>query len=353
MNKNIIMFAKVLTMYIGTVIGAGFASGQEVLQFFISYGGQGLWGVLVVTIFFAYLGMIVMYIATKFNSGCYQDILPYLMGPAAKLMDVLSLIMLVGGLGIMLAGSGAVVNQYFGLPNNIGVIAALIITVAVIWGGVERVLSANLILVPLKLLAVCLIAVLAISKQTSFMPSHVVPVSKQMVASNWLWASILYVSYNMVVPMAVLSSLGRIVHPAVGITAGVTGGVILGITIGLVTIAGLNFYPEITNYPVPMLFIAANITPLFKTAFAVLIWMAMLTTAIADTHGFASRIAPKGGKLYKIVGTGICFAVIPLTKLDFAQLIQKLYPAFGYGGLILLISLLIIPLVRLGIKKQF
>ncbi|MBM7855805.1 putative membrane protein YkvI [Desulfohalotomaculum tongense] len=351
MYNNILMFLKVLTLYIGTVIGAGFASGQEVLQFFINYGTKGIWGVVVVTVCFSYLGMIIMYMATKFKSGSYQEILPFLMGPTSRIMDVLSLIMLVGGLGIMLAGSGAVINQYLGLPNYAGILAAAAVTIIVILGGVERVLAANLILVPIKLLVVCVIAIMAIANQTALIPAPVVPVTKPLVASHWLWASILYVSYNMVVPLAALSSVGRIVTPKIGILAGLTGGAVLGLTTGLITMAGLSYYPEITNYPVPMLYLAETIAPVLKTVFALLIWVAILTTAIADAHGFASRIAPGGGKLYKLVGTGICVAVLPLTKLDFAQLVQKLYPMFGYAGLILLAALLVIPVLRFSLKK--
>lgn len=42
--------------YAGTVIGAGFASGQELLQFFASYGWFGLLGVCVATILFTVFG---------------------------------------------------------------------------------------------------------------------------------------------------------------------------------------------------------------------------------------------------------------------------------------------------------
>ncbi|MTI80678.1 MAG: hypothetical protein FH758_07295 [Firmicutes bacterium] len=345
-----LMFIKVLALYIGTVIGAGFASGQEVLQFFISYGVDGIYGVIVVTICFAYLGMIIMYLATKFKSGSYQELLPYLIGPMYKIMDYLSLIMLLGGLGIMLAGSGAVLNQYLGVPNYIGIFAAVIITITVIFGGVERVLSANLILVPIKLVVVCLITILVISNQATMVPTQVVPAAKPLVASNWFWASILYVSYNMIVPLAALSSVGRLITPKIGVLAGLTGGIILGVITGLITIAGLSFYPEIAKYPVPMLYMAEAVAPVLRTVFALLIWMAILTTAIANAHGFASRIAPNDGKKYKLTGAGVCIAILPLTTLDFAQLVQKLYPMFGYAGLILLVSLVIMPIIRL-IKK--
>lgn len=346
MKSNWGMFIKVITLYIGTVIGAGFASGQEILQFFISYGYQGIWGVVVATILFAYLGMVIMYLATKLKSENYQEVLPFIMGPASRIIDIISLMMLVGGLGIMFTGSGVVLEQHLGLPAYVGVGMALIITIAVICGGVERVLSANLILVPVKLFVVWMIAILAITndQQATAIPAELT--IEPTVSAYWLWASILYVSYNLVVPLAALSSVGKMVTMKTGVLAGLVGGIILGGSVGLITLAGLNFYPEIFNYSVPMLYMASDITPVFKGFFALLIWCAILTTAIANAHGVASRMAPQGGKKYKLLGGGICLAVLPMTQLNFVELVQTLYPLFGYAGLILMLALLIVPVIR-------
>ena len=36
----------VAASFVGIVVGAGFASGMEALQYFVAYGTQGFWGVL-------------------------------------------------------------------------------------------------------------------------------------------------------------------------------------------------------------------------------------------------------------------------------------------------------------------
>jgi uncharacterized membrane protein YkvI len=50
------LLAKISTAYIGAVIGAGFASGQEIMQFFILHDGKGLTGAVLATLLFSYLG---------------------------------------------------------------------------------------------------------------------------------------------------------------------------------------------------------------------------------------------------------------------------------------------------------
>lgn len=50
-NQNVGIF-KIAATYIGTIVGAGFASGQEVLQYFVSYGIVGVIGIIISTFLF-------------------------------------------------------------------------------------------------------------------------------------------------------------------------------------------------------------------------------------------------------------------------------------------------------------
>lgn len=339
------LLIQLVATYIGAVIGAGFASGQEILQFFILFGYQGLLGVVVATLLFAYLGAMVLYLSIKLQAGSYRQLLSYLLGPwAGRFMDMVSLLMLVGGLGVMLSGSGAVVQEYLGMPQWVGVGLAVLAILFVILHGLTGLLTVNVLLVPLKLAAVCLIAGLALANKG--LPAELPFINQQGVGGHWLWSSMLYVSFNMIVPVAVLASMGRSIDKKTGISAGILGGLGLGASVAMVTLAGLAFYPQVTNYEVPMLFMASSINPALRPVFALLIWVAILTTAIANAHGFASRLAPEGGKRYRLFGFAVCLAVLPLTYFDFSFLVRLLYPLFGYAGMALFFSLLIVPLLK-------
>lgn len=342
------LLAKVVTLYIGAVIGAGFASGQEIMQFFILHGGNGLKGVLLATVLFSYLGGLVMFLAIKMRSASYREVLSYLLGPVAgKIMDVLNLIMLLGGISVMMAGSAAVFGEQFGLPARAGVWAVAVLTSLVILGGLEGVLTANVFLVPLKFLAVAAISLAALN--VSGVPVGMLqdlPSPGGGVAGHWVSAGFLYVSYNMVVPIAVLSSLGRIVPLRLGVAGGLLGGALLGVAVSLVALAGLAYLPEIAVCQIPVLYLAGRLGAGFRFVLGFLILLAILTTAIADAHGFASRLAPEGGSRYRFVGIGACLLALPLSEISFAGLVRLLYPLFGYAGLVLLLALLIVPLLN-------
>lgn len=349
LRGNLWLLAKVVTIYIGGIIGAGFASGQEIMQFFILHGRGGLKGVVLATVLFAYLGGLIMFLSIKMKSTSYREVITFLLGPlGGKLMDALNLLMLLGGLSVMLAGSAAVFGEQFGLPARAGVWVVAALTSAVIWGGLEGVLTVNVFLVPLKFLAVSAIsfAALVIAGGTA---GEMIPAAQSGagVAGHWAPAGFLYVSYNMVVPIAVLSSLGNIVPLKTGVAGGVLGGLLLGLAIFLVAMAGLAYLPEVASCQIPLLYLAGHLGTGFRWVLGFLIWLAILTTAIASAHGIASRLAPEGGGRYRLFGVGACLLALPLSGVSFAGLVRLLYPMFGYAGLVLLGSLLIVPVPKI------
>ncbi|MHB8918184.1 MAG: YkvI family membrane protein [Desulfocucumaceae bacterium] len=344
---------KVIVLYTGAVIGAGFASGQELLQFFIVFGRDGVLGIFLATILFAYLGGLVMLLAVSAGASNYTDLYRIIMGSRVSgIMDGLSLFTLPAGVVVMLAGGGAVFSENLGLPWLMGNLATAIIAAAVISMGLRGVVSASAVLVPLKIAAIVVICVLALvfAKPTAGEYLPAAPSTGARV--NWAWSAVLYVSYNMIVPVAVLSSLGKSVPLGAGVAGGVLGGIVLGLAAGLVVITGRCFYPEVPGHEVPLLFIAGSLGSAAKTVLGALIWVAILTTAIAETHGFASRFAESRSIRYKAIGTGLLVLALPVSTLKFSLLVKVLYPLFGYAGLILLASLLFVPPI-LVLRRKF
>ncbi len=321
------------------------------MQFFILHGKGGLLGVALATALFSYLGGLVMFISIKMRTGSYRRLFTYLLGTKfGMLMDGLSLFILLGGLGVMMAGSAAVFSEQFAFPSGSGVFIIAALTSLVILGGLKRVLAAYVFLVPLKLAAVAFISLAALWASGGMAGPFLPAQSGGGVAGNWALAGLLYVSYNMVVPVAVLSSMGRSVPLKLGVAGGVLGGLLLGLAVLLVTLAGMAYLPEAATYQIPLMYLAGSLGEVFRWGLGLLIWLAILTTAIANAHGFASRLAPEGGKSYRIFGVGACLLALPLSCCSFTVLVRFLYPLFGYAGMLLLITLLLKPLKIFSIR---
>ncbi|MGB8957216.1 MAG: hypothetical protein WCC10_17725, partial [Tumebacillaceae bacterium] len=94
--------------YIGTVVGAGFASGQEILQFFTMLGPYAYPGILLATALFAWVGIQILMLGRKLNARSYRELTAYLFGPKlAGVVDIVMMVMLFFVTVAMLAGVGA------------------------------------------------------------------------------------------------------------------------------------------------------------------------------------------------------------------------------------------------------
>jgi len=334
---------KVVALYLGAVIGAGFASGQEILQFFVLFGPRALPGTLLATVLFAYLGAVVLGTATGLQSTGYRGVIDRFLGPRlGTVMDVVSLVVLFGGLGVMLAGSGAVVHQQFGLPPAAGVLGLAVLTSLVIYRGLAGVIEVNAVIVPVKVITVagiCLGTLLCGRGAAPAAVGEAVPGG-----GCWWMAAILYVSYNLIIPVAVLASVGRTVPRAAGVAGALAGGLILGGTAALMVAALAAHVPGTGVAPVPMLYLAGMIHPALAGIASVIIWLAIFTTAVAEAHGLAARLAPPGTARYRLYGIGAVLAALPATCAGFPELVRLFYPLFGYAGLLLLVPLSLTPL---------
>ena len=93
--------------YMGTVVGAGFATGQEILQFFTRFGYWGALTIILATIMFVWLGAKMMLIANEVKARSYEDVNKVLFGDQfGRWVSHFMLIVLFGVTAVMLAGAG-------------------------------------------------------------------------------------------------------------------------------------------------------------------------------------------------------------------------------------------------------
>ena len=112
---------KVAAAYIGTIVGAGFASGQEVLQFFSSFGLAGIWSIVISTVFFIFFGYTVLILGMKLNANSHIEIIRFASGKIiGTFIDAIITIFLFGASAAMIAGAGAIFQEQFHLSPLLG-----------------------------------------------------------------------------------------------------------------------------------------------------------------------------------------------------------------------------------------
>src|SRR5690606_36376158 len=81
-------------VYVGTIVGAGFATGREIVEFFTQHGVYGLVGICISGFLFIWLGTRIMIIANRIQANSYKEFNEYLFGKKSGLM-VSALMLLV------------------------------------------------------------------------------------------------------------------------------------------------------------------------------------------------------------------------------------------------------------------
>ena len=192
---------KLAALYTSIVLGAGFASGQELLQYFVGYGTSGIWGLLVSGLIFALTGWAVLDICRKERLRNYKELMAYLMGRRLGFVSELAVgAFLFVLFAAMLSAGGAMLEQSAGIPFSVGVLAVALVTIAVLWFGLDGLIKVNLILAPLMVAGGIFIGIYTFFNQTA------AALFQSIVIPGWIVAAMVYASYNMVTSFSVLAS---------------------------------------------------------------------------------------------------------------------------------------------------
>jgi uncharacterized membrane protein YkvI len=340
MESGRISSLKVAGTYIGTVVGAGFASGQEIVQFFCSFGIPGIFGVVISAALFGYFGWIIMDIGRSFKADSYRVVIHHAGGRIlGSFIDALILIFLFGALSAMLAGAGAMFSQMLSLPAFTGSLVMACITALTVISGFNGVLNAISFISPLLILSVIGISVISFfspsAQAVSYSAAQTTPIG------HWLLSSLLYVSYNTVASVAVLAPLGIQALDRRSLRRGaILGGAGLGI--GMLCIFFTLFRRSGATNPseVPMLKTASEISVVLGILYAVVLFAEVYTTAVGNLFGLVSRFGLSSRRKNILVILAVVFLALLLSLTGFSSLIRCLYPAVGILGLLLLGCLL-------------
>lgn len=322
--------------YVGTVVGAGFATGQEVFRFFSHYGAVGTWGLALATAGFAYFGMLTLRLGAATGARSHVEVIRAALGPRiGALVDSVVTFFLFAGLAVMLAGSGAVFYEHWHLSRLLGTVVMAVLTVGTVLLGLRGVVASISAVAP-----VLLVSVLAISLGTVLQagPGRVAWYRPDLAAAPvWPLAALLYVSYNLILATAVLAPLGaQAGEGAVLRRGGFWGGVALGVgalAIHLALVAGL---PESAAFEVPMLHLARRFPAWVQMGYSLVLWAEVFTTAVSSLYGLVARLTRPEVKQHRLWVVGLTAMAWLTSQMGFSTMVAVIYPLVGYAGLLLL-----------------
>ena len=319
--------------FIGTVVGAGFASGQEILQFFTQYGRIGTITIIIASLLMIWLGTKLMLVAKQIGAASYEDMNIHLFGEKmGKGVTVFLLINLFCVAAVMLAGAGSIFKEHLQLPFQFGLIITMILSYIVLLKGIDAIISINTVVVPFMLLFTAMIVFASLN--TPQAEQFLTLTTDTSAARAWI-APFIYAAYNLALAQAVLVPLSHAVESRTVIK---WGGIVGGLGIGLMLVGG-HFamsanMPVVLQFEIPMGMIVVHLGRVFQTLFLLVIFTEIFTTFIAELYGLTVQLQQRTAIPTKWIIIVLLLATYLISQIGFKNLLTTLYPLFGMISMI-------------------
>ena len=340
MNKKTI---SIMLAYVGVLTGAGLASGQEIMQYFISFGIPGLFGLGAIGIMHILVGGIILQLGSHYLADSHIDVIEEVSNKyVGKFMDFALIVncFLMGF--VMIAGAGANLNQQFGFKPWIG---SLICTLMIIFIGmldfdkVTKVIGAFTPLIILFAVAGSIYTFVTIKPDWQGLDQ----LSQSVISPlpNVALSTVNYFGLCMIsgISMAFVLGGSKTDSAEAGL-GGMLGGLMVAILTALVGFTLFFTLPIVKDSDIPMQIVLENIHPTLGLIMSLIIFGMIFNSSISLFYSAARRFSDTENKFRRnlIIFTLLGFA---LSFMGFKKLMSILYPILGFLGLALTIILVI------------
>ena len=333
----------IILAYVGVLTGAGLASGQEIMQYFISFGKDGLYGLIGIGVLHIFVGGIVLQLGSHFVAESHIDVLEEVSKKfVTKFMDF-ALILNCFLMGfVMIAGAGSNLEQQFGLAPWIGSLICTLLIIVVGMMDFEKVTKVIGFFTPLVLVFTLVGAIYTIvNANPDFEALDVLGNSMESSLPNIAVSTINYFGLCMISSISMAFVLGGSrTDSSQARAGGMLGGGLVAILTGLVGFTLFLALKDVKDADIPMQIILNNVHPYMGLAMSLIIFGMIFNTAISLFYSAAKRLSLTEEKFKRnlIIFTLLGFA---LSFMGFKKLMALLYPILGFLGLILIIILVV------------
>jgi uncharacterized membrane protein YkvI len=342
MMKNIKLSLQIGAVFIGTVVGAGFASGQEIMQFFTCFGQTGMITIILSGLAFYIIAAAVMKTAACYKTYNYKDFIYRVAGNKFGFtFDVLVTAFLLIGTSIMFSGSGALFRETLSLSKNWGIAIMALLTLIIILQSLTGILRINSIIVPM--LFSVIVAVLA----ATIMNSDIRSIGTKLLGNyeggvaKPLVFFLFYCCYNTFLSIGVLTAIPEKTKSQPVLKAGVLFGAIGLMILSLMLNISLTLKsPQVFEYSIPMGYITSGFGSIVKNAVTFCIWCEVFSTAVSNAFSIAKRLSASRSTQYPQICFITVICCLPLAFIEFKGLISFFYPLFGAVSMFIIFKLL-------------
>lgn len=357
--KNVLTISMVI---IGSIIGAGFASGQEINSFFYKYGIIGILGIIISIFLISLIIYKVFLIIKKENINTYKNFLEIIFEKNNKeiinkknkiknnkkiineknnlkinknkylnisnITNIIINIFLIISFFIMIAGVGAYFNQEYNMSAILGSSILAVICLIIFINNIEGLIKINNYLIPILIFFLIIIGIKNINNL------NIIEINHKKIINNFIptiLSGITYASYNIILLIPALITLKNKIKKNNIFLISFFSGIILFILALIIYFLLINIKININKIEMPAVYVVGKYFSQFKKIYEFIILTSILTTAISEGISVLENTC-KNKKNYTQFAIVLCITSVIFSKIGFSNLINLLYPIFGILG---------------------
>ena len=330
--------------FVGLLVGAGFAAGQEVVQYFTSFGAMGLWGTVIAGAVMTLAGTVFLQLGSYFHASEHNRVFREVTHPImSKMLDVAVILTLFAVGFVMLAGAGSNMEQQFGWPTWLG--SALMVVLVMVTGmfDVNRVSKVIGAVTPTVIIAVLVVGIYTVLNLPDD-PGAVMAVAQENESpiNNWLVSALNYNGLALILSVSMSLVIGGDhLSPREAGKGGFIGGIIYSIMMLIAMSALLLNADKIAGSEIPMLTLVNEIHPILGLFMAIVIYMMIFNTAIGMFYALGKRLSAGRESRYRLIFILGCLLGFAVSFAGFKTLMVYVYPVLGYIGIIMVAVLVV------------
>ncbi|MGX6486683.1 YkvI family membrane protein [Aerococcus sanguinicola] len=321
--------------YLGVIIGAGFASGKEMLQYFVSFGKEGIWGVALSACLFIIGGIILLQFGSYYKAQEHSELFNHISSPlVSKIIDfIINMNLFCTGF-IMIAGAGTNLNQQFGLPIWMGALILSGMVIVTAYMDVDRVTTLIGAITPFVIAFLIGILIHTLIQQPlTFDEAMALSASQPTTLPNWLISTLNYscLALMLALSMAVVIG-GEQYSPKQAGFGGLFGGLLVGALLFASFFSISLNIDQVAGSSMPLLALFNVINPRLGLVMALIIFGMIYNTAIGTYYALAKRVSRAHPEKFSRNMIFLVAVGFVLSFIGFETLVAYLFPFIGYCG---------------------
>ncbi|MPQ43452.1 transporter [Clostridium tarantellae] len=334
--KEITKIFQIAAVFVGTIVGAGLASGKEITQFFTIYGYKSFIGIILTGLFYIFICSIISKISIKHKLNSYSEVFslvsPNLLG---KITGIITTIYLISSASIILAGSGSLINQFFGVPKIAGTLIMALIAILILFRETDGLVEINSLIVPSLVIVITTLMIMYVLFSGNKLTFETIVNSEALQPKGWIISTILYAGYNTLCCCGVIVPLSCEINNRKTMIKGIAiGSLILTILCMFINSMLMVNQPNIFEYEIPLLYVADRFGKPIQIMLLTIILAEMFSTEVSDVYSISKTLNKSFRIKYKNAIFLVLFIALPISQIGFSTLISTLYPIFGVLSLV-------------------